>query len=106
MLVAEVNALQGMAAIGQRPLLMEVRDPKVVWVRIAASKMLVFLIAMNLFMWFHHINRLLVWILSGGQHNPPARSGAQPRSSEFEREAERAALLEEPGGDATDGLPC
>lgn len=28
-LVAEVNALQGMAAIGQRPLLMEVREPTI-----------------------------------------------------------------------------
>lgn len=32
-LVAEVNALQGMAAIGQRPLLMEVSEPSLILVR-------------------------------------------------------------------------
>lgn len=42
-LVAEVNALQGMAAIGQRPLLMEVGEPNTFYaIWIAASKMLLF----------------------------------------------------------------
>lgn len=36
-LVAEVNALQGMAAIGQRPMLMEVNELKIVKLKLCVA---------------------------------------------------------------------
>lgn len=45
-------------------------------------------------------------ILPGSELHPAAGGGAQSRSPEFERKAKCAAVLEEPGGDAADRLPC
>lgn len=45
-------------------------------------------------------------VLPGSELHPAAGGGAQPRAAEFERKAKCAAILEEPGGDAADRLPC
>lgn len=97
-LVAEVNALQGMAAIGQRPLLMEVRKMCTTAYELQFGKCC-FSIAIN--------PKMLTWgMLPGGKHNPSACCGTQSCSEKFKCETQCAALLEEPGGDAADCLPC